>query len=55
MESIVGYTGEKKLGIMDYLDHDPKASRKGLIGFQIHDGSVMKVEYRNIRILTLEP
>ena len=41
--------------VMDYLDHDPKASRKGVIGFQIHDGSVMKVEYRNIRVLPLEP
>ena len=40
--------------VMDYLDHDPKASRKGVIGFQIHDGSVMKVEYRNIRVLSLE-
>ena len=39
--------------VMDYLDHDPKASRKGIIGFQIHDGSVMKVEYRNIRVLAL--
>ena len=39
--------------IMDYLDHDPKASREGTIGFQIHDGSVMKVEYRNIRVLPL--
>jgi hypothetical protein len=41
--------------VMDYLDNDPKASRKGLIGFQIHTGPVMKVEYRNIRILNLEP
>lgn len=40
--------------IMDYLDHDPKASREGIIGFQIHDGSVMKIEYRNIRVLPLE-
>jgi len=39
--------------VMDYLDHDPKASRRGLIGFQIHDGSVMKVAYRNIRVLPL--
>ena len=39
--------------IMDYLDDDPKASREGVIGFQIHDGSVMKVEYRNIRVLPL--
>ena len=39
--------------VMDYLDHDPRASRKGVIGFQIHDGSVMKVKYRNIRVLPL--
>lgn len=39
--------------VMDYLDLDPKASREGIIGFQIHDGSVMKVEYRNIRVLPL--
>jgi hypothetical protein len=37
--------------IMDFLDSDPKASRKGIIGFQIHNGSVMKVEYQNIRVL----
>ena len=41
--------------IMDYLDNDPKASREGVIGFQIHDGSVMTVEYRNIHVLPLEP
>lgn len=41
--------------VIDYLDHDPKASREGVIGFQIHDGSVMKIEYRNIRVLPLEP
>jgi hypothetical protein len=40
--------------ILDYIDLDPKASRKGLIGFQIHDKTVMKVEYRNIRVLPLE-
>lgn len=36
--------------IIDFIDEDPKASRKGIIGFQIHNGSVMKVEYQNIRI-----
>lgn len=41
--------------IMDYIDKDPKGFRKGIIGFQIHDGSVMKVEYRNIRVLSIEP
>lgn len=39
--------------ILDYLDDDPKASHKGIIGFQIHNGSVMKVAYRNIRVLPL--
>lgn len=39
--------------IMDFIDEDLKASRKGFIGFQLHDGSVMKVAYRNIRILPL--
>ncbi len=41
--------------VMDYVDQDPKGSREGVIGFQMHDGSVMKVEYRNIRVLALEP
>jgi hypothetical protein len=41
--------------VMDFLDPDPKASREGIIGFQIHNGSVMKVEYRNIHVLPLEP
>jgi hypothetical protein len=39
--------------IMDYQDPDPKGSREGVIGFQMHDGSVMKIEYRNIRVLPL--
>ena len=39
--------------VMDYVDLDPKASCEGLIGFQIHDGSIMKIEFRNIRILPL--
>ena len=41
--------------IMDYRDEDPKGSREGIIGFQMHDGSVMKAEYRNIRVLPLAP
>ena len=41
--------------VVDYLDHDPKASREGVIGFQIHDGSVMKVEFRNIYVLPIKP
>lgn len=39
--------------VMDYLDHDPKASREGVIGVQIHDGSVMQIECRNIRVRPL--
>ena len=41
--------------VMDYRDQDPKGSREGVIGFQMHDGSVMKIEYRNIRVLPLAP
>ncbi len=41
--------------VIDYQDHDPKASREGIIGLQIHNGSVMKIEYRNIHVLPLEP
>ena len=40
--------------IIDSLDQDPKASREGVIGLQIHDGAVMKVEWRNIRVLPLK-
>lgn len=40
--------------IMDYLDHDPKRSHEGLIGLQIHDRLVMKVELRNALILPLK-
>ncbi|WP_066217766.1 3-keto-disaccharide hydrolase [Formosa haliotis] len=36
--------------IIDYLDEDPKAFRNGFLGFQIHDGTVMQVTYRNILI-----
>ena len=41
--------------VMDYRDEDPKGSREGIIGFQMHDGSVMKAEYRNIRVRPLAP
>jgi hypothetical protein len=41
--------------VMDYRDEDPTGSREGIIGFQMHDGSVMKAEYRNIRVLPLTP
>jgi len=39
--------------IMDYIDEDPEASCKGFIGFQLHDGAVMKVKYRNVQVLPL--
>jgi hypothetical protein len=41
--------------VMDYRDPDPKGSGEGLIGFQMHDGAIMKAEYRNIRVLPLAP
>ncbi|MGJ8744478.1 3-keto-disaccharide hydrolase [Polaribacter sp.] len=40
--------------IIDFFDKDPNASQKGCIGFQIHNGSVMKVEYREIRVNKLD-
>jgi len=40
--------------VMDFVDNDPKASRNGIIGFQLHDGSVMKAEFRNVRVLPLD-
>jgi hypothetical protein len=40
--------------IMDYQDPDPKGSREGVIGFQMHDGAIMKIEFRNIRVRPLE-
>lgn len=39
--------------VLDYIDLDPKASRAGMLGFQLHDGTVMRVEYRDIRIREL--
>lgn len=39
--------------IIDYSDVDPEASREGMIGLQIHDNAVMKVELRKARILSL--
>ncbi|MEX2428825.1 MAG: DUF1080 domain-containing protein [Bacteroidales bacterium] len=41
--------------VMDFVDSDPQGSREGVIGFQMHNGSVMKVEYRNIHVLPLKP
>lgn len=40
--------------VMNYVDHDPSGAREGSIGIQIHDGSVMKVECRNIRVRPLD-
>ena len=39
--------------IMDFVDQDPLGSKKGVFGLQIHDGTQMKVEYRNIRVKPL--
>lgn len=44
--------GEK---IIDYVDEDPKGSREGIIGLQIHDNAVMKVELRKARVLPIDP
>ena len=41
--------------VMDFTDPDTKGARDGVIGFQMHDGSVMKAEYRNIRLRPIEP
>jgi len=40
--------------IMDFTDNDPNGSRKGIIGFQMHNGAVMKVEYRSIFVRPVE-
>lgn len=39
--------------IIDYTDEDPKRSKEGLIGFQMHDNLVMKVEIKNALVLPL--
>ena len=39
--------------VMDYRDPDPSGAREGLIGLQIHDGSVMQLAYRNIHVRPL--
>lgn len=39
--------------IIDYTDDDPKRSKEGLIGIQMHDNLVMKVEFKNALILPL--
>lgn len=39
--------------IIDYHDKDPKGSREGVIGLQIHDKAIMKVELRDARILPM--
>jgi opacity protein-like surface antigen len=37
------------------IDDDPARSRRGLLGVQLHGGGPMKVEYRNLRIKSLNP
>ena len=39
--------------VLDFIDDDPAAATNGKIGFQLHNGSAMKVEYRNIRVSPL--
>ncbi|MFC5051133.1 DUF1080 domain-containing protein [Rubritalea spongiae] len=39
--------------IMDYTDNDPKRSKEGVIGIQLHDKTIMKIECRSMRILPL--
>ncbi|MGJ8671991.1 3-keto-disaccharide hydrolase [Rubritalea sp.] len=39
--------------VLDYIDKDPKRSPEGIIGLQMHDKLVMKVEMRKAVILTL--
>lgn len=41
--------------VIDYTDKDPKRSKEGQIGIQMHDKLVMKVEIKNASILPLEP
>ncbi|MGJ8652529.1 MAG: 3-keto-disaccharide hydrolase [Opitutaceae bacterium] len=40
--------------VVDYVDEDPKASSEGIIGLQIHDNAVMKVELRKARVLSID-
>ena len=40
--------------LLDYIDEDPEGSREGIIGLQIHNNAVMKVEYRYLRVLPIE-
>ncbi|MFC7336452.1 DUF1080 domain-containing protein [Haloferula chungangensis] len=39
--------------IIDYTDNDPKRSKEGLIGIQMHDQLEMKVEIRNALLIPL--
>lgn len=36
--------------VVDFTDEDPKALMSGVIGLQIHQGYVMTVDFKNIRI-----
>ncbi|MGJ8641196.1 MAG: 3-keto-disaccharide hydrolase [Opitutaceae bacterium] len=40
--------------ILDYVDNDPKGSREGILGLQIHDNAVMRIEMRTAEILPIE-
>jgi hypothetical protein len=35
------------------IDDDPARIRRGLLGLQLHGGSPMKVEFRNLRIKSI--
>ena len=39
--------------VVDHVDTDPNAPRQGKIGLQLHDGSRLKVSFRDIKILPL--
>ncbi|MEO0794804.1 MAG: DUF1080 domain-containing protein [Verrucomicrobiota bacterium] len=40
--------------IMDFIDHDPNGSKEGIIGLQIHNNAVMKIEMRNAKIVSID-
>ena len=39
--------------VLSQLAYSQEA-REGVIGLQIHDGAIMKVEYRNLYVLPIE-
>ena len=40
--------------ILDFTDNDPSALREGILALQLHAGKPMWVEFKNIRIKSLE-